>query len=123
MSENGCIFSPRLRKSGDPCSGCIQKVEGLEARSCGYTGAISVCFFHLKYKKKQNENTCCYPLREENCSGSLLLCPQRFFKVFEEINPAYAGTFICSGHLTDADKNDRITSLDSYCPPTTRKVW
>jgi len=117
-----CIFSPRLRQSDEYCNGTIRKLEGLEARSCGFAEPIFICFHHVNNKQQQNMNACCYPCQDKPCSGSLVPCPQRLFPAFDQINSKIIGTFICAQHLRDADRTSEIASLDLYCPPNTRKV-
>lgn len=67
-----------------------------------------------------NKGKCCFPFRdcENACKGALVQCPQRFFPAFDATNSVHTGTLICQGHITLADKDERICKMDTYISPT-----
>lgn len=123
MENLPCIFSPRSRNSEDTCYGKVEKVCGVEARSCGFSEAIVVCFGHLKRKKLEDQKNCSYPLATQTpCCATLVQCPHRLYAAFDSLKSLKIGNYICFRHLHEADENPQITSLTDYCPPNTRKV-
>ena len=120
-TEKICVFAPRSRNSADTCGLKLSKLNEQEARACGFSNEIFVCFKHLQEKKRLDSQKCCYPFKEANCSNSLVNCPKRLFKTFDKTGTD-VGTQICTFHLKEADESSDITEKENYVGPSPRKV-
>lgn len=124
-----CVKAPRERRNKnvqhpapvvDDCWGKVSVIVGTSARACGFASDTILCKKHFDELCNINKGRCCFPFRdcENACKGALVQCPQRFFPAFDATNSVHTGTLICQGHITLADKDERICKMDTYISPT-----
>ena len=122
-----CFKAPRaLREKNaqqttgaSDCWGNLSPLSGQSARACGYPHEVLLCKKHFDEQSRFNQFNCCFPLVEcgAPCNGTLVKCPLRLFPVFDSFRGSRTGTLICEGHLTLADKDQRIIVKEEYTPP------
>ena len=122
-----CFKAPRaLREKNaqqttgaSDCWGNLSPLSGQSARACGYPHELLLCKKHFDEQSRFNQFNCCFPLVEcgAPCNGTLVKCPLRLIPVFDSFRGSRTGTLICEGHLTLADKDQRIIAKEEYTPP------
>ena len=123
-----CLKAPRVlrnkntenRTGTSNCWGNVSLYVGGKARACGFQRDVTLCKKHFDEQSNVNKLKCCFPFNDSAgaCKGALIECPQRLFPVFDTFEIFHhTGTYICEGHLTLADKDDRIYNKEEYLSP------